>query len=70
MVLGTASKVVEPKHRMYLNIENNKSSHKSCGVEPKHRMYLNYNAAIGPSFILSVEPKHRMYLNEKMIMFM
>ena len=32
---------VEPKHRMYLNWQEPKTSWNSEDVEPKHRMYLN-----------------------------
>ena len=34
-------KIVEPRHRMYLNISPGMVTRKAIRVEPRHRMYLN-----------------------------
>ena len=34
--------LVEPKHRMYLNLDRIETIETMINVEPKHRMYLNY----------------------------
>ena len=54
---------VEPKHRMYLNVEGTFKVDGRTLVEPKHRMYLNKFILFLSPNSMAVEPKHRMYLN-------